>query len=84
MAAASASFFVNSNTYRTLEFETIRALVLSHVGSASGRAQIEALAPHTSPCRGQGSARAGRRKPCKSSKPSAASPTTISPTWPRT
>jgi len=39
---------VNSNTYRTLEFETIRALVLSHAGSASGRAQIEALAPHTS------------------------------------
>src|SRR5687767_412155 len=43
-----ALFFVNSNTYRTLEFETIRALVLSFTGSASGRSQIEALAPHTS------------------------------------
>ena len=42
-------FFVNSNTYRTLEFETIRALVLSYAGSASGRTQIEAMAPHTSP-----------------------------------
>jgi DNA mismatch repair protein MutS2 len=40
---------VNSNSYRTLEFETIRALVLSYAGSASGRAQIEALAPQTSP-----------------------------------
>src|SRR5687768_6475592 len=44
-----ALFFVNSNTYRTLEFETIRALVLGFTGSASGRSQIEALAPHTSP-----------------------------------
>src|SRR5687768_4461083 len=43
-----ALFFVNSNTYRTLEFETIRALVLGFTGSASGRSQIEALAPHTS------------------------------------
>ena len=40
---------MNSNTYRTLEFETIRELVLSYVGSASGRAQIEALAPHIVP-----------------------------------
>src|SRR5688572_4593068 len=42
-----AFFFVNSNTYRTLEFETIRALVLGFTGSASGRSQIEAVAPHT-------------------------------------
>ncbi|HTE66754.1 MAG TPA: hypothetical protein VK736_10925, partial [Candidatus Binatia bacterium] len=40
---------MNSNTYRTLEFETIRALVLSYAGSASGRTQVEALAPHTEP-----------------------------------
>ncbi len=37
---------VNSNSYRTLEFETIRQLVLSYAGSAGGRERIEALAPH--------------------------------------
>jgi DNA mismatch repair protein MutS2 len=36
---------VNGNTFRTLEFETIRALVLSHAGSAPGRARISALRP---------------------------------------
>ena len=40
-------FFLNGNTYRTLEFETIRSLVLAHAGSAGGRAQVEALAPRT-------------------------------------
>ncbi|HUG53678.1 MAG TPA: Smr/MutS family protein [Vicinamibacteria bacterium] len=40
---------MNSNTFRTLEFEAIRALVLSHVGSAAGRSRIEALTPHTEP-----------------------------------
>jgi DNA mismatch repair protein MutS2 len=40
-------FFLNGNTYRTLEFETVRALVLTHTGSAGGRSQVEALAPHT-------------------------------------
>jgi DNA mismatch repair protein MutS2 len=38
---------MNSNTFRTLEFEAIRALVLSHAGSAAGKARAEALAPHT-------------------------------------
>jgi DNA mismatch repair protein MutS2 len=38
---------VNGNTFRTLEFETIRALVLSHAGSAPGRARISALRPLT-------------------------------------
>jgi DNA mismatch repair protein MutS2 len=40
---------MNSNTFRTLEFEAIRALVLSHAGSAAGRARVEALTPHTEP-----------------------------------
>jgi DNA mismatch repair protein MutS2 len=40
---------MNINTYRTLEFEKIRALVASHVGSAGGRAHVDALAPHTTP-----------------------------------
>ncbi|PYQ02337.1 MAG: hypothetical protein DMF83_23795, partial [Acidobacteria bacterium] len=38
---------MNGNTFRTLEFETIRALVLSHVGSAPGRARISTLRPLT-------------------------------------
>jgi len=38
---------VNGNTFRTLEFATIRALVLSHAGSAPGRGRIEALRPLT-------------------------------------
>jgi DNA mismatch repair protein MutS2 len=40
-------FFLNANTERTLEFDTIRALVLGHSGSAAGRARLEALAPET-------------------------------------
>jgi DNA mismatch repair protein MutS2 len=38
---------MNSNTFRTLEFEAIRALVLSHAGSAAGRDRVQALTPHT-------------------------------------
>jgi DNA mismatch repair protein MutS2 len=38
---------MNSNTFRTLEFEAIRALVLSHAGSVAGKARAEALTPHT-------------------------------------
>ncbi|HEV7783808.1 MAG TPA: hypothetical protein VGQ28_00645, partial [Thermoanaerobaculia bacterium] len=30
-----------------MEFEAIRALVLSHAGSAAGKARAEALTPHT-------------------------------------
>ena len=40
---------MNGNTFRTLEFATIRALVLSHAGSAPGRARIEGLRPLTEP-----------------------------------
>ena len=38
---------MNGNTFRTLEFEKIRALLLTHVGSAEGRLRIETLAPLT-------------------------------------
>jgi len=38
---------MNSNTFRTLEFDAIRALVLSHAGSAAGKARAQALAPAT-------------------------------------
>ncbi len=38
---------MNGNTFRTLEFEKIRALLSTHVGSASGRARILALRPLT-------------------------------------
>jgi DNA mismatch repair protein MutS2 len=38
---------MNSNTFRTLEFEAIRAVVLSHAGSAAGKIRIQALTPHT-------------------------------------
>lgn len=38
---------MNGNTFRTLEFEKIRALLLTHVGSAEGRSRISALAPLT-------------------------------------
>ena len=37
------------NTFRTLEFETIRALLLSHAGSAAGRSRVRALPPATTP-----------------------------------
>ena len=36
---------MNGNTFRTLEFETIRALVLSHAGSGPGRGRIQNLHP---------------------------------------
>jgi DNA mismatch repair protein MutS2 len=38
---------LNGNSFRTLEFESIRALLLSHAGSASGRERVERLAPLT-------------------------------------
>src|SRR5262249_42109386 len=38
---------LNGNTFRTLEFEPVRALVRSHAGSAPGRARIEGLRPLT-------------------------------------
>jgi DNA mismatch repair protein MutS2 len=38
---------VNGNSFRTLEFDQIRALLLQHTGSASGRRRIEGLRPLT-------------------------------------
>lgn len=38
--------YVNASTFRTLEFETVRDLLLSHVGSAAGRERVRALRPH--------------------------------------
>ncbi len=38
---------MNGVTFRTLEFDQIRALLLQHTGSESGRRRIEALAPLT-------------------------------------
>ncbi|HET7746633.1 MAG TPA: Smr/MutS family protein [Vicinamibacteria bacterium] len=38
---------MNGNTFRTLEFESIRALVLSHTGSEAGKDRVRALAPRT-------------------------------------
>jgi DNA mismatch repair protein MutS2 len=38
---------VNSNTFRTLEFGQIRALLLQHTGSVSGRRRIQGLVPLT-------------------------------------
>jgi len=40
---------VNANTFRTLEFEPIRGLLLAHTGSAPGKARVRALAPETEP-----------------------------------
>jgi len=40
---------VNANTFRTLEFETVRALLLSHAGSAAGRDRVRTLSPLTAP-----------------------------------
>lgn len=40
---------MNGNSFRTLEFEAIRALLLGHAGSAPGRRRIEALAPSGDP-----------------------------------
>jgi DNA mismatch repair protein MutS2 len=49
---------VNASTFRTLEFETVRALLLSHVGSAAGRERVRALQPHETP----GAVRAALRR----------------------
>jgi DNA mismatch repair protein MutS2 len=38
---------LNANSFRTLEFDQIRALLLHHAGSAGGRRLIQALQPHT-------------------------------------
>jgi DNA mismatch repair protein MutS2 len=38
---------LNGNTFRVLEFEKIRALLLARAGSAPGKARIEALGPAT-------------------------------------
>lgn len=40
---------MNGNTFRVLEFEKIRALLLGQAGSVPGRARIEALTPATEP-----------------------------------
>jgi DNA mismatch repair protein MutS2 len=37
---------LNANTFKTLEFDRIRALLLQQVGSAQGRERLEGLAPH--------------------------------------
>jgi DNA mismatch repair protein MutS2 len=37
---------LNGNTFRILEFEAVRRLLLGHVGSAAGRARVQALRPH--------------------------------------
>jgi DNA mismatch repair protein MutS2 len=42
---------LNGNTFRTLEFEKIRTLLLAHAGSVEGRLQIEALQPSPEPSR---------------------------------
>lgn len=36
---------MNGNTFRILEFEAVRQLLLGHAGSASGRARVQALRP---------------------------------------
>jgi DNA mismatch repair protein MutS2 len=38
---------LNGNTYRTLEFEAVRAFVLSHAGSAAGHERLRRLTPST-------------------------------------
>jgi DNA mismatch repair protein MutS2 len=40
---------MNSNSRRNLEFDTVRAWLLTYAGSPMGRARIEALAPATEP-----------------------------------
>src|SRR5258708_16828270 len=40
---------MNSNSRRNLEFDTVRAWLLTYAGSPMGRALIEALAPATEP-----------------------------------
>jgi DNA mismatch repair protein MutS2 len=38
---------VNANSFKALEFDKIQTLLLAQVGSAEGRARLEALAPHS-------------------------------------
>jgi DNA mismatch repair protein MutS2 len=40
---------LNSHSFRALEFDKIRALLLMQAGSAAGRARLEALAPSSRP-----------------------------------
>lgn len=40
---------MNQNSHRTLEFEAIRAWLLTYAGSPMGRSRVEALAPETEP-----------------------------------
>ena len=40
---------MNANTFRTLEFESIRSLLLGHTGSEPGKARVRALQPRTEP-----------------------------------
>ena len=40
---------MNRNTFRTLEFDSVRRWLVSHAGSAMGRARLEGLAPLESP-----------------------------------
>ncbi len=40
---------MNANSFRTLEFDRIRALLLQQVGSVPGRTRIEALQPQVDP-----------------------------------
>jgi DNA mismatch repair protein MutS2 len=40
---------VNDNSFRALEFDRIRVLLLQQAGSAEGRARLEALRPSTEP-----------------------------------
>jgi DNA mismatch repair protein MutS2 len=40
---------LNANTYRVLEFEAIRTLLLSHAGSVPGRDRLTALVPSIAP-----------------------------------
>ena len=42
---------MNASSFRALEFETIRGLLLSHAGSARGKARLEGLTPATDPGR---------------------------------
>src|SRR6185295_2741984 len=40
---------LNSHTFRALEFEAVRGLVLGHTGSEAGRGRSERLAPAVDP-----------------------------------
>jgi DNA mismatch repair protein MutS2 len=43
----SARGYLNGNTFRTLEFDAIRTLVVQHAGSAAGRERLHRLTPST-------------------------------------